>query len=506
MKGKRSIVFLGLIGLAGIFTIYACAPSKPEPVKTVAIADGDFDPANWGKAYPLEYDSWLKTKDPRPAGKSKYKKGFDTDNVIYDKLSEFPYMSLLFNGWGFGVEYNEPRGHHYMLIDQLEVDPSRLKAGGACLTCKTPFAPKMQKEMGVDYFKLPYLEVHSKIPVAFQKLGVTCVDCHDNKTLNPKLSRWTLQKALADIGKDGNQLGRQELRSLACAQCHVTYIVQKDEEMKSKAVFFPWQGSKPGDISVENIIKVIKSDPSHLEWKQAVTGFKVGFIRHPEYEFYSRNSVHWKANAACADCHMPYMKVGANKISDHNVMSPLKNDMKACQQCHTETPQWLTDQVIAIQDRTVSLMNRSGYACAVTAKLFDTAHKAQEQGKKIDEALYNQAKELYLEAFYRVIFLGAENSVGFHNPSEAGRIAGDAVALAMRAEALLRQALTKAGVELPADINLEMAKYINERGVKKLKFRPEMEFKDPFGIQEMLTPAKFSGLTAAAPKPAAKTK
>ena len=69
------------------------------------------------------------------------------------------------------------------------------------------------------------------------------------------------QKALADIGKDVNQLGRQELRSLACAQCHVTYIVQKDEEMKSKAVFFPWQGSKPGDISVENIIKVIKSDP-----------------------------------------------------------------------------------------------------------------------------------------------------------------------------------------------------------------------------------------------------
>ncbi len=32
--------------------------------------------------------------------------------------------------------------------------------------------------------------------------------------------------------------------------------------MKSTAVFFPWQGSKVGDISVENIIKVIKSDPA----------------------------------------------------------------------------------------------------------------------------------------------------------------------------------------------------------------------------------------------------
>ncbi len=95
---------------------------------------------------------------------------------------------------------------------------------------------------------------------------------------------------------------------------------------------------------------------------------------------------------ACADCHMPYTKVGANKISDHNVMSPLKNDMRACQQCHTETPEWLTSQVIAIQDRTVSLMNRAGYAAAVSAKLFETVHKAQEQGKNIDKILYQQAK------------------------------------------------------------------------------------------------------------------
>ena len=47
-------------------------------------------------------------------------------------------------------EYNEPRGHHYMVIDQLEIDASRLKAGGACLTCKTPFAGKLQQELGAS--------------------------------------------------------------------------------------------------------------------------------------------------------------------------------------------------------------------------------------------------------------------------------------------------------------------------------------------------------------------
>lgn len=43
-----------------------------------------------------------------------------------------------------------------------------------------------------------------------------------------------------------------------------------------------------------------------------------------------------------------------------------------------------------------------------------------------------------------VLFLvGAENSVGFHNPTEATRVLGDALAFAGKAEGLLRQAITK---------------------------------------------------------------
>jgi nitrite reductase (cytochrome c-552) len=278
-----------------------------------------------------------------------------------------------------------------------------------------------------------------------------------------------------------------------CGQCHVTYVIPKDKEMKSVGLFFPWQGSKPGDISVENIIKVIRSTPANEEWKQNVTGFKVGFIRHPEYEFFTRGGTHYQAGAACADCHMPYTRVGANKISDHDVTSPLKTDMKACQQCHSESAQWLKDRVVATQDRTVSLMNRSGYALAVAAKLFEMAHKAQADGKQLDKGLYDQAKDLYLDALYRVIYIGAENSVGFHNPTEAGRICGDAVAMAAKADGLLRQALTKVGVEVPANVNLELAKYLNKRGVKPLNFKPEFEFKDPFGIQPMLTPDSSLG-------------
>jgi nitrite reductase (cytochrome c-552) len=253
--------------------------------------------------------------------------------------------------------------------------------------------------------------------------------------------------------------------------------------MKSVGVFFPWQGSKWGNISIENIIKKIRSDPAYGEWKQSVTGFKLGFIRHPEFELFSYNSVHWKAAASCADCHMPYTRVGAFKVSDHRVMSPLKGDMKACTQCHPEKAEWLRDQVTAIQDRTVSLMLRSGYATATVAKLFETVHTVQAQGKMIDKALYDRAKDFYEEAFYRCIFIGAENSLGFHNPTEAMRVLGDATAFAAKAEALLRQALAKAGVDVPLTVNLELNKYVDQRGEKKIKFDPKIEIKDPYGVQ-----------------------
>jgi len=477
-----SLTVLGCFGIA----LCGCQPSKPESVKTVTIPDGEVDPEIWGKAYPDEYFLWKKTEEPEPAGKSKYKRGFDADRPTYDKLAEYPYMALLFSGWGFGVEYNEPRGHANMLRDQLAVDASRLKAGGVCLSCKTPYAPKLQKELDLEYYRLPYEDILAKIPERFKTLGVACIDCHDNRDMSLRLSRgFTLVEALKTMGVDPAKLSRQEMRTAVCAQCHVTYSIPKDKEMHSIGLFFPWQGSMWGDITIEKIIEKLRSDDSYKEWTQKVTGFKLAFIRHPEFELFSNHSVHWNAGVSCADCHMPYTRAGVHKISDHRVMSPLKNDMRACAQCHPEGAGWLKDRVIEIQDRTVSMMLRAGYATATTAKLFEAVHKAREQGKPIDKDLYNKAVDFYQEAFYRTIFIGAENSVGFHNPPEAMRVLGDAIAFAVKSEAFLRQILAKAGVDEPAKVPLEMAKYLEDRGQKKLKGEPAIEIKDPMKLQDM---------------------
>lgn len=485
MKRARALLITFASVAAVSLLVVSCQPPKSELVKTVSIPDNEMDPAVWGKAYPIEYEMWKKTEEPTASGKSTYKKGFDSDKVTYDKLSEFPFLALLSNGWGMGVEYNEPRGHAFMVRDQLEADPSRIKAGGVCLSCKTPYAPGLQKTKGADYYSKPYKDVLSLIPEKHRTLGVSCSDCHDNKDMSLKISRgFTLTAALNDMGVDADKLPRQEKRSIACAQCHVTYTIPKDKDMHSVGLFFPWQGSKWGNITVENVIKKIRSDDSYREWKQNVTGFKMGFMRHPEFELFSNNSVHWKAGAACADCHMPYTKIGVNKASDHRVMSPLKNDMKACVQCHTESAEWLKGQVTAIQDRTVAQLNRSGYTTATVAKLFEMAHKAQADGKVIDKDLYDKARDHYEEAFYRVIFIGAENSVGFHNPTEAMRNLGDATAFAGKAEGLLRQALAMAGVNVPIKVDLELKKYLDNRGERKLMGNPAFEIKDPSYLQE----------------------
>jgi nitrite reductase (cytochrome c-552) len=473
--------------LTGFVTFFCgCEPSKPQSVTTVSIPDGEINPEVWGKAYPDEYNLWKKTEEPEPPGKSKYKRGFDADRPTYDKLAEYPYMALLFSGWGFGVEYNEPRGHANMIRDQLAVDASRLKAGGVCLSCKTPYAPKLQSELGTDYYKLPYNDILAKIPEKDRSLGVACIDCHNNRDMSLKLSRdFTLVKALKSIGVDPGKLSRQEMRTAVCAQCHVTYSIPKDSDMHSVGLFFPWQDGKYGNITIEDIIKVLRSDDSYKEWKQTVTGFKLAFIRHPEFELFTNQSVHWKAGVACADCHMPYTRVGVHKVSDHRVMSPLKADLRACAQCHPEGPQWLKERVIEIQDRTVSLMLRAGYATANTAKLFEAVHKAVAEGKQIDQEMYDKAKDFYEQAFYRTVFIGAENSLGFHNPPEAMRVLADSIAFAVKSEAFLRQILAKAGVEVPMKVELDMAKYLDDRGGKKLQGDSTIEIKDPMNLQDM---------------------
>jgi nitrite reductase (cytochrome c-552) len=424
---------------------YAGCGQRTNPVDApFIIPKGEKDPAVWGIKYPNHYDSYLKNGEPGK-GYGKYR------NDDECRLSPWPFQLALFDGWGMGVEYNEPNGHTRALRDQLKVDASRKKPGGVCLTCKTTYATDLKEKLGVGYFGKPYDEVWKEIPGKHGEMGIVCADCHDSETMNLRISKWTLIEALKTIGKDQNRLTRQELRSLVCAQCHVDYSIPKDEDNKSIGLLFPWKYGKWGNISIENVIRQIKDDGLR-EWRHKLTNQKLGHIRHPEFELFSSpGSAHWAAGVACADCHMPYERVGSEKISSHRWESPLKKNVKACMQCHNQSADWLKERVFEIQDRVNHMFTKAGYAAAGAALTIEAAEKYP----RIDQKTLRRAKEIYEEAYYRTTWIGAENSMGFHNPPEALRVLGDALDLGRAAESLARESIIKAGGSPP---ELDMAR------------------------------------------------
>lgn len=482
-----------LTGVLALMLLPGCGSAEvaetPEPP---AIATGEHDPAVWGKEYPEQYATWLQSSNERPAGKSAYKRGFD-GGVMFDKLSEYPFMPLLFKGWGFGIDYNEPRGHAYMLIDQAEADPSRVKAGGACLTCKSPYAQDLQAENKDALFAATYADAVAMIPSAHRELGATCIDCHNNETAELQTRRWTVDAALADIGLTTADLSSTQERLMVCGQCHATYSVMK-KDGASVDVDFPWEGGTWGGITVEDIIANLEEQPARLEWTQQVTGFKLGFIRHPDIEFFSAGSPHWQMGATCADCHMIEEKVGTKTVTNHDVMSPLKRDMKPCQRCHVQTADELRAMVIAIQDANLAALNTAGYKTATVAKLIEKANASLETSATDVKPRYDEAAAHYRQALYRVGYMGAENSVGFHNPAEGQRILSDAIIEADAAESILRELLASKGISMPAEVPLELHKYTDARGVKALGFNRDQYIEDPSGNARAMWPRSFSAL------------
>ncbi len=108
-------------------------------------------------------------------------------------------------------------------------------------------------------------------------------------------------------------------------------------------------------------------------------------IQHPEFELWN-SGLHAKSGVTCSDCHMPFIRQGAMKISDHWLRSPLTNINKACQTCHKADEQQLRDRVIIIQNRTAELL---GVAEDSLLEAMDAIVEAQNNGipdDKLEEA------------------------------------------------------------------------------------------------------------------------
>jgi nitrite reductase (cytochrome c-552) len=471
LTSRRGISVLGYVAIIAVVAVLSFgvlllyqnivtrkAEATQHVFRVVDVNDKTEDPALWGKNYPRQYDSYRRTVDI-----VRTKHG---GSEAFQHLDRDPRWRTIFNGYAFAVDYREERGHAYMLTDQDETERvKQFKQPGSCLHCHASVIPtyiaagikagvpddKEHREQQIqkgfeEYCAKPYSEVRKDV-----HHPVTCIDCHEAETMNLRVSRPAFLNGIRSLAKseyptphlpsverwrkEGRQAEynpnidatRQEMRSLVCAQCHVEYYFKG----QGKLVTYPWDKG----LRVEQI-EAYYDEVKHVDWKHKDSGAPALKAQHPEFELWSQG-IHARSGVACADCHMPYMREGAIKVSNHHVRSPLLNVAQACQSCHRIPEAEIRSRAEQIQDRNRALLDRSEEA--VMALI--TSLKAAAGAGASDAAL-ESARALQRKAQWRLDFIAAENSTGFHAPQEAARVLGEAIDYARQGEILLLQAQT----------------------------------------------------------------
>ncbi len=419
---RRNWLWIGLAFVAGL-AIMAGAASlltsvtthKAEeaeyPLKVVQIAPNELDPAVWGQNFPRQYDSFKKTEITGPDTETPY-----GGANPYSRLERNPILKRIWAGYSFAVDYNEERGHFYALSDQKETKRQEVVAQpSACANCHTAEAPQLAASMGWEEFNhTPYKELQDQFHT-----GSSCADCHDPDTMELRVTRQAFINALNEQGIDWTKATRQEMRSYVCNQCHVEYYFKGD----NKVLTFPWANGK----RIEDIEKYY-DDAGFKDWTHKETNAPMLKMQHPETELFS-TGIHARTGVACADCHMPYVREGAIKVSDHWLRSPLNNLNQACGTCHKQDEQELKDRVLTIQNNTAELLRSSEAALGDAMDAIVAAQNAGATDAQLEEARY-----LHRRASMRWDFIASENSTGFHSPQEAARVLANSIDFARQAQ------------------------------------------------------------------------
>jgi nitrite reductase (cytochrome c-552) len=415
--------------------------------RVVELNDETEDPAVWGKNFPLQYDDYRKTVDQVRTrfGGSEAEPRTPTQAdprsfVAQSRIEEDPRLKIMWAGYAFAKDFREERGHAFMLDDQTFTERQQVaQQPGTCLQCHASLYVPYKKLGGGDLIKgfermnqMPYSEARKLVSHA-----VACIDCHDPATMQLRVTRPGFIEGIRalrasegiqnyDVNKDAT---RQEMRAFVCGQCHVEYYFKGPE----KRLVYPWSKG----LKVDDILAYY-DEVKFKDWTHAETGAPALKAQHPEFEMWNQG-MHARSGVTCADCHMPYKREGALKISDHHVRSPLLNINRACQTCHKWPEEELKARVESIQGRTFKL--RSLAMDALTELIADL--KAMKTSGKTDAELA-AAQDFQRKAQFYLDFVEAENSTGFHAPQEAARILGESINFSRKGQVEVRGGKTNA--------------------------------------------------------------
>lgn len=410
----KSVFFLLLsvllvLLIAVLVRVFFLTP--PETIKLASIPEGEYDPAVWGKSYPLQYQSYLKNKEMAPSPT-----GFG-GSVNVQKSEKEPELLVNFKGMAFSKDYTEDRGHLYSLEDLKESKRVTATTPGSCMTCKTANLRDVYKEVGWDYAKTPLAELMPRL-----KHPVVCASCHDPQTMGLRVINPAFIEAMERRGVDVVKAPREQMRTYVCAQCHSEYYF----EPGSQRVIFPWDKG----LAAADMYGYYQQRPSgfEMDWQHPDSKARMLKAQHPDYELFS-GGVHAQSGVSCADCHMPYLRDTGRKYSSHHVTSPMKTIGGSCRTCHTQDEGWLLDRVKKGQTSVWELQHRAGQTIAHAHEVIGKAGGAP----KVNAGELDKARELIRRSQWYWDYIAAENSMGFHHPGEALSTLGQSLDLAHQA-------------------------------------------------------------------------
>lgn len=423
--------------------------AKQFAFEIVKITEDTIDPNEWGKNFPRQFDGYKRTVDTI---RTTY-----GGSEAFSKLEADPRWLTLFKGYSFSIDYREERGHAYMLSDQTMTERvKKFKQPGACLNCHSSVLPAYRqkaKEAGFTDTN----NIHEQMQKGFELLcampyqdarklvtfPISCVDCHEPVSMNLRVTRPAFRNAIAALAKSdfplpqyasierwrkGNRneeynpnelASRQEMRTFVCGQCHVEYYFKGVGQLLT----YPWHNGLRAEQAEQYY-----DQTNFKDWVHPDSNAPLLKAQHPEFDLWSQG-IHSRSGVACADCHMAYKREGAVKISDHHVKSPLLNVNNSCQVCHHYPESELIARAEGIQEKISELLIRSEDAVLALIK---SIQEAQRNGAN-DEQL-NAARQFHRKAQWRLDYVSAENSTGFHAPQEAARLLAESIDYARRGQ------------------------------------------------------------------------
>src|SRR5262245_35834857 len=169
------------------------AEARASFVRVVDVGEDDTDPALWGKNWPGEYDGYQRTA---LTTRTRFGGHGGSEAMPAEKIERDPWLKRMFLGYAFSIDYRDRRGHAYMLPDQEATERLTKPQTGSCLHCHASILPLYRKLGGGDAMKgfaasyqQSYQELNQQLHDSGHAHPVSCVDCHDPKTMALRVTR-----------------------------------------------------------------------------------------------------------------------------------------------------------------------------------------------------------------------------------------------------------------------------------------------------------------------------